>query len=191
MLIKEWARVRIIAGQARGRKLKAPKGMDTRPTSGRVKEAIFNVLSPQIATSKVLDVFAGTGAMGIEALSRGAEKAVFIEKRRDAWLTVKENLQATGLGAYAEVYKGDFSVVLPRLDDKFDIIFIDPPYNQGFVQPAIALIATKRLLSPMGVIVLETDAKHKEIIEAEGLKLVKESVYGDTAVLYYEQGICN
>lgn len=183
--------MRIIAGQARGRKLKAPKGMDTRPTSGRVKEAIFNVLSPQIATSKVLDVFAGTGAMGIEALSRGAEKAVFIEKRRDAWLTVKENLQATGLGAYAEVYKGDFSVVLPRLDDKFDIIFIDPPYNQGFVQPAIALIATKRLLSPMGVIVLETDAKHKEIIEAEGLKLVKESVYGDTAVLYYEQGICN
>lgn len=177
--------MRVITGQARGHRLKAPKGIDTRPTSDRVKEAIFNVLSGKTGSGMVLDVFAGTGGLGIEALSRGAAGAVFIEKNFLAYKSLKENLTRTGFSGQARVYREDFAVVLPRLKEKFRIIFLDPPYNQGLVQPAISLIEGFELLAPQGVVVLETSARQKEVPKEETIKLVKETAYGDTAVLYY------
>lgn len=178
--------MRVIAGLARGYRLKAPKGTDTRPTSDRVKEAIFNVLSSKVINSKVLDMFAGTGGMGIEALSRGANKAVFVEKRRQTWIVLKENLVHTGLFASSEIYLSDFSHVLPRLEDRFDLVFLDPPYGKGYIQPACLLIMKHVLLNSGGIIVVETASKEKELPELANVNLVKESIYGDTAVLYYQ-----
>ncbi|MEL7564509.1 MAG: 16S rRNA (guanine(966)-N(2))-methyltransferase RsmD [Dehalobacterium sp.] len=178
--------MRVISGQARGRILKAPKGFATRPTSDRVKEAIFNVLSSKIAGSAVLDVFAGTGGLGIEALSRGAEHAVFIEKNREAWLTVQKNLDITGFSKYAQVFLGDFALILSRLKKKFDLVFLDPPYNKNLIQPAVSLIIGLGLLKDYGVIIVETNSKLREQPELAEITLVKESVYGDTAVLYYQ-----
>lgn len=178
--------MRVISGQAKGRKLKAPKGFVTRPTSDRVKEAIFNVLTSKILGSYVLDVFAGTGGLGIEALSRGAEHAVFIEKNREAWLVVQDNLTITGFSNYAHIYLGEFSVILSRLKEKFDLVFLDPPYNQNLIQPAVSLILDLGLLNNHGVIIIETNSKLKEVPESKEIYLIKESVYGDTAVLYYQ-----
>lgn len=177
--------MRVIAGQARGRRLKAPKGMNTRPTSDRVKEAVFNVLAGRLNQSRVLDVFAGSGAMGIEALSRGAQRAVFIEKNHRAWLTLKENLLLTGFAELAQIYRGDYVNILPELNGTFDIAILDPPYNRGFIQPAASLITSLGLLEPDGLIVVETNAKSRETPDVKMLKLLKDSVYGDTAVLYY------
>ncbi|ATW24666.1 16S rRNA (guanine(966)-N(2))-methyltransferase RsmD [Candidatus Formimonas warabiya] len=178
--------MRVISGQARGRRLKAPKGNTTRPTSDRVKEAIFNVLAFKLDGSRILDVFAGTGGLGIEALSRGAQEAVFIEKNRAPWLILKENLLSTGLSSKGRLILGDFAVVLPQLEGRFDIAFLDPPYNRGFIQPAVSLIIQSGLLDAQGVIVVETNAREKELPDPGVISLVKESVYGDTAVLYYQ-----
>jgi 16S rRNA (guanine966-N2)-methyltransferase len=178
--------VRVISGQARGRILRAPKGFATRPTSDRVKEAIFNVISSRVAGSTVLDVFAGTGGLGIEALSRGAEAAVFIEKNRKAWLTIKENLARTGFESRARVFFGDFAQVLPGLKVSFDLIFIDPPYQKGQVDRAVSLIFAHGLLKDQGLLIIETATKEKEMPSRTEITLLKESVYGDTAVLYYQ-----
>ncbi|MGI6678762.1 MAG: 16S rRNA (guanine(966)-N(2))-methyltransferase RsmD [Dehalobacterium sp.] len=178
--------MRVISGDAKGRKLKAPKGLDTRPTSDRVKEAIFNVLAAKIPCSSVLDVFAGTGGLGIEALSRGAKLAHFIEKDRDAALIVKHNLLHTGLNAHAQVFQGDFTYLLGKLKEKYDLIFLDPPYHQGLVRQAVSLIIKHGLLKEHGVIIIETGTKEKELPQEEEIALVKESVYGDTSVLYYQ-----
>lgn len=178
--------MRIISGKARGRRLTAPKGFATRPTSDRVKEAIFNVLSAKIAGSSVIDVFAGTGGLGIEALSRGAAHAIFIEKKREAWSVVKKNLAITGFNNCAQVFLGDFTFVLPRLKEKSDLVFLDPPYNQGLIQPAVSLIIGLDLLKEDGVIIIETNSKLKEHPQSEKITLGKEYLYGDTAVLYYQ-----
>lgn len=178
--------MRVISGQAKGRKLKAPKGSATRPTSDRVKEAIFSVLSPKIMESNILDVFAGTGGLGIEALSRGANHAVFIEKNREAWLTVRDNLAVTGFDTRSEVFFGDFSSILPQMQERFDLIFLDPPYNKDLIGSAVSLIISLQLLKEQGVIIIETNSKQQEVPASEEIILVKESVYGDTAVLYYQ-----
>lgn len=178
--------MRVISGQARGRILKAPRGYRTRPTADRVKEAIFNVLSLKIRGSQVLDVFAGSGGLGIEALSRGAEHCVFIEKNREAWLTVQKNLVRTGFDRQAKVYFGDFASVLSSLEQSFDLIFLDPPYHQGLVQKAVTLIIDCGLLKEDGVIIIETAGKQMELPGNQEITLKKETVYGDTAVLYYQ-----
>jgi len=178
--------LRVISGVCRGRRLKAPRGMATRPTADRVKEAVFNVLAQQVRGSRVLDVFAGTGALGIEALSRGADEAVFIDNNRAAWQALQDNLQSSGLWEQSSVFYGDFAKVLPRLTGGFDIIFLDPPYNQGLVAPAAMLVVAGRLLRADGVLVLETNSGQRELPDIRQLKLLKESNYGDTAVIYYE-----
>ena len=147
--------MRVITGSARGRRLRELEGMETRPTTDRVKEGIFSALQFDIEGRRVLDLFAGTGQMGIEALSRGAASAVFVDRRADAVKLIRENLKVTELTDRAQVVAGDSMEYLSRLREKFDIIFLDPPYEAGLLEPAIAHIARFDILNPHGIIVAE------------------------------------
>ena len=119
--------MRVIGGEFRSRKLKTPSGLDTRPTPDRLRETLFNILAPRIIGVTFIDAYAGTGAVGIEALSRGAARAIFVEKNRAAVEVIRDNLRALGVEDRAEVYTGKTSWVLERLDA--DIVFLDPPYQ--------------------------------------------------------------
>ena len=147
--------MRIIAGKYRGKRLIAPTGRGTRPTSDKVRESIFNILSSRGLTGgKVLDLFAGTGALGIEAMSRGADSAVFVEKNPEAATVVRKNLSALGIDA--KVYNTDYKVALRKLEGRqFDLIFLDPPYAQREESSLLKEISSKRLLADGGCIVLE------------------------------------
>ena len=129
--------MRVITGSARGRRLKELEGQETRPTTDRVKESIFNIIQFDVEGSRVLDLFAGTGQLGIEALSRGAAAAVFVEQRRDAAALVRENLKITGLTDRARVVNGEALSYLASAGEKFDIIFLDPPYAAKLWKPAL------------------------------------------------------
>ena len=147
--------MRVIAGTAGGRRLKELEGMDTRPTTDKVKESMFNILQCDLEGRRVLDLFAGTGQLGIEALSRGAASAVFVERRGDAVRLIRENLPATGLAAQARVVPGDALEFLAGQREKFDIILLDPPYEAGLLEPVLERIAGFDILSPHGIIVAE------------------------------------
>ncbi len=187
--------MRVIAGQAKGRHLHAPKGMSTRPTADRVKEAIFSVIAAYLDQSIVLDAFAGTGALGLEALSRGAKEAILIERNKKTFEVLKANIDLTGLeGAY--VYCADCLTLLNHLPNTkhlqpFDLIFLDPPYGKGWIKKAVALILQKNILEREGILIIETSQKDKgqdiKDLFGLGLLVVKQSDYGDTAVLYCKQ----
>ena len=148
--------MRVISGSARGRRLKELEGMETRPTTDRVKEAIFNIIQFDIEGRRVLDLFAGTGQMGIEALSRGASSAVFVEQRRDAAILVRENLKLTQLTDRGQVVCGEAISYLSAAREKFDLIFIDPPYAAKLWESALETIARFDILSNHGIIVCES-----------------------------------
>ena len=150
--------MRVITGSARGRRLKELEGMETRPTTDRVKEDMFNVLQFDIEGRRVLDLFAGTGQLGIECLSRGAVSAVFVDRRADAVKLIRENLKITELSDRARVVSGDSMEYLKSLREKFDVILLDPPYEAGLLEPAIAHIAKFDILAPHGIIVAEHPA---------------------------------
>ena len=147
--------MRIIAGALKGRRLKPPTWVGLRPTSGKLRETLFNVLSPRIAGSRLLDGYAGTGAIGIEAISRGAAHVTFVDQDGRAAALIGENLQACAVVAGYTIEQGDVAVVLARIprDAGFDVIVLDPPY--GLSEVAEVLDAAGRLLGPDGVIVLE------------------------------------
>ena len=147
--------MRVITGSARGRRLKELEGMETRPTTDRVKEGMFSALQFDIEGRRVLDLFAGTGQLGIECLSRGAASAVFVDRRPDAVKLIKENLKVTDLSDRARVVSGDSMEFLKSLREKFDIILLDPPYAAGLLEPAIAHIARFDILHPHGIMVAE------------------------------------
>ncbi len=148
--------MRVITGTARGRKLKSLEGLETRPTADRVKEGIFNIIQFDLEGRRVLDLFAGTGQMGIEALSRGAASAVFVEQRRDAATLVRDNLKTTGLSEHGRVVCGDALAFLASAKEKFDIIFIDPPYAAKLWDNALDAISRFDILSNHGIIVCES-----------------------------------
>ena len=150
--------MRVITGSARGRRLKELEGMETRPTTDRVKEGMFNVLQFDIEGRRVLDLFAGPGQLGIECLSRGAVSAVFVDRRADAVKLIRENLKITELSDRARVVSGDSMEYLKSLREKFDVILLDPPYEAGLLEPAIAHIAKFDILAPHGIIVAEHPA---------------------------------
>ena len=147
--------MRVITGSARGRRLKELEGMETRPTTDRVKEGLFNVLQFDIEGRRVLDLFAGTGQLGIECLSRGAAEAVFAERRPDALKLIRENLKVTELSDRARVVAGDSMEFLSTTKEKFDIILLDPPYASGLLEEALKLIAKRDLLNPHGIVTAE------------------------------------
>lgn len=171
--------MRVIAGSAKRIQLKTIKGLETRPTTDRIKETLFNMIAPWICGCSFLDLFAGSGGIGIEALSRGAEEAVFVEKNRAAVSVIRENLKVTRLEEHAEVIQADVSAGLHRLSGRqFDYIFMDPPYQGKFENSTLKLIGELGLLRDDGMIIveaaLETDF---EYLSSLGYSLVKEKKY--------------
>ncbi|GAV25004.1 methyltransferase [Carboxydothermus islandicus] len=178
--------MRIITGEARGRKLIAPKGLKTRPTSDRVKEAMFNILGYRVIDAVVLDGFAGTGNLGLEALSRGAKFSYFIEADREAFSCLRRNIENLGYGDRAKAVLGDIFKVLPKINEKFNLIFLDPPYGHGFEERAVLTILQLGLLKENGLIVVETAKKIGLNISHEKLVLIREAVYGSTLIGFYQ-----
>lgn len=129
--------MRVISGKARGVSLKTPNGMATRPTADRVKEALFSIIQFDIPGANVLDLFGGTGQLGIEALSRGAKRAVFVDEREDACRLIRENLKRTKLENDGQVIRSDYLAYLRNCHTKFDIILLDPPYAEVFLENAL------------------------------------------------------
>ena len=154
--------MRIIAGIAKRTVLAAPKGLDTRPTSDMAKESLFNILSGEIHGARFLDLFCGSGAIGLEAISRGAKEAVFVENAAHAISALLQNLEKTKLADYAEVLRMPVAKALDSLSAsgrQFDIIFLDPPYDTTLLQETIDKLADTNILAKHGVIIAETDSK--------------------------------
>lgn len=150
--------MRVITGTARGRKLGQLEGMETRPTTDQVKESIFNIIQFDIEGRRVLDLFAGTGQLGIEALSRGAEKCVFVDQRRDAINLVRANLKACQLTDRARVVQGDSIGFLSTCAESFHLVFLDPPYATNLLENALKKIAEIDMLAENGIIICESPA---------------------------------
>ena len=179
--------MRVITGSARGCHLKELEGMETRPTTDRVKEGLFNIIQFDIEGRKVLDLFAGTGQLGIECLSRGAASAGFVDRRADAVKLIRENLKATKLSDRARVVSGDSMEFLKSLREQFDLIFLDPPYEAGLLEPAIAHIARFDILSPHGIIVAEHPAGRTLPALAEPYRLHRTYRYGKIGLTVYRR----
>ncbi len=150
--------LRVIAGSQKGRSLKAVPGRGTRPTTDKVKEAMFNIIGPYFTGGYGLDLFAGSGALGIEGLSRGLEHVIFCDVSRKALATIKENIERCGFKERAEVYRADWKKILHLMTErkeKFSVIWLDPPYEQHVYIKVLEKIASSELLAPDGVIVCE------------------------------------
>ena len=180
--------MRVITGTARGRRLKELEGMETRPTTDRVKEGMFSALQFEIEGRKVLDLFAGTGQLGIECLSRGAASAVFVDRRADAVKLIKENLKVTELQDRARVVSGDSMEFLKSLRETFDIILLDPPYAAGLLEPAIAHIARFDILAPHGIIVAEHPAEKTLPALSVPYRVHRTYRYGKIGLTIYRRG---
>jgi len=181
--------LRVIAGTAKGRRLKQVPGDDTRPIMDRVKESLFNILSTDIEEALALDLFAGTGGVGIEALSRGAARAVFVEGNRVAVQVIQENLRATGLMHRAQVVRSDVFIYL-RNDPSagFDYIHIAPPqYKNLWAETLTALDTRPAWLNPDGVAVAQIDPREFTELPLQNLTLVDERKYGSTLLCFYER----
>lgn len=168
--------MRVITGSARGRRLKTLDGQDVRPTTDRVKEAIFSILQWELPAASVLDLFAGSGQLGIEALSRGAGHCVFVDVSRDSVAVVRENLQATHLMEQATLLTTDAISYLKHCNRSFDIVLLDPPYESTLLNQALSLLSP--FLSAQGVIVCETTLHHDFAKKIDELCLQKEYRYG-------------
>ncbi|MGO0123361.1 16S rRNA (guanine(966)-N(2))-methyltransferase RsmD [Desulfothermobacter acidiphilus] len=180
--------MRITGGSAKRCRLASPKGKKTRPTSERVKGALFNILAPYLSGAHFLDLFAGTGGIGIEALSRGAERAVLVEKDPQALRLLRENLQRSGLSERAEVRGGDVLRLLPRIargEQRFDIIFLDPPYARGYEAKVLRLLVQEGLVQRNGWVIVESSARELPPDRVEQLVLRRRERYGDTALSFY------
>lgn len=184
--------MRVIGGTLRGRKLSAPRGHGTRPTADRVRESLFNVLAPTVADAAVLDLFAGSGALGIEALSRGARFAVFVESDAGACAVLRQNVERLGLQQQAHVRQARVEAAIGRLaasGQQFDLILMDPPYGSRLTRPVLAQLADEQLAAPDAVVAVEHD-RRDDVPESAGSgaqALVRFRVlqYGDTAVSLY------
>ena len=179
--------MRVISGIAKGIHLNTPKGMHTRPTADRVKEALFSILHFDLPGTQVLDLFAGTGQLGIEALSRGANRAVFVDERLDACTLVKENLVKTKFTAMATLVRSDYMTYLGRCTEKFDIIFLDPPYSEVFLENALKMITEIDILQSGGIIASEYPLGKVLPQELSEKYSAKEYRYGKTVLTLFRK----
>ena len=179
--------MRVITGKARGVVLKTPDGMATRPTSDRVKEALFNIIQFDIPTAKVLDLFGGTGQLGIEALSREAKSAVFVDEREDACRLIRENLRRTKFEQLGRVIRSDYMAYLKNCKEKFDIILLDPPYAEVFLENSLKMITEIDILQSGGIIVTERPNGKELPFEFSGYSRSKDYKYGNTLITIYRK----
>jgi len=178
--------VRVIAGKAKGRKLRSVPGDITRPITDLVKESLFNILGGEIVDALFLDLFAGTGSVGIEALSHGAWRAVFVERNRRAIETIKENLKITGLATQAEVIRDDVFRFLAREPaEKFDLIYIAPPQYKGLWSKTLLVLDEKDFLTEGGLAIAQIYPKEYTDLELKNLDLVDQRKYGSTLLCFY------
>ena len=177
--------MRVITGTAKGVQLKTPEGMLTRPTADRVKEALFSIINFDIPGAKVLDLFGGTGQLGIEALSRGAERSVFVDAREDACKLIRENLRRTKLEG--TVVRSDYMNYLNRCRETFSIIFLDPPYAEAYLENAIKRITEIDILQTDGIIVTERPVGKELPWEFDDYQRSKDYKYGKTLLTIYRK----
>jgi 16S rRNA (guanine(966)-N(2))-methyltransferase RsmD len=179
--------MRVIAGTAKGVQLKAVPGSTTRPISDRVKQALFNILAAEVPGARVLDLFAGTGSVGIEALSRHAAEAVLVEKNPRAVATIKENLSRTRLQAKATVVRADVFTYLSREPSPFDLIYVAPPQYQGLWSKTLLVLDAKSdWLCLDGQIVVQIFPKELEALNLSTLELADQRKYGSTLLCFFE-----
>ena len=179
--------MRVITGKARGVVLKTPDGMATRPTADRVKEALFSIIQFDIPGAKVLDLFGGTGQLGIEALSREAKTALFVDEREDACRLIRENLKRTKLETSARVVRSDYAAFLRNCKEQFDIIFLDPPYAEVFLENSLNLITEIDILQSGGIIVTERPVGKDLLCEFPGYPRSKDYKYSNTILTLYRK----
>ena len=168
--------------------MKTPRGMGTRPTADRIKESLFNILGYRVAGRTVLDAFAGTGALGLEALSRGASSAVFIDQVTG--VLIRENAEHTHLSEHAEILRGDVFAQLQRLSAagrRFNLVFCDPPYHKGLWQRALVFFDTKEILQPDAIVIVEHGLDEEELPELVSLERVRNQRYGAATQLSFFQ----
>ncbi|MBR2888797.1 MAG: 16S rRNA (guanine(966)-N(2))-methyltransferase RsmD [Oscillospiraceae bacterium] len=183
--------MRVITGTARGVVLKTPEGMQTRPTTDRVKEALFSIIQFEIPGARVLDLFGGTGQLGIEALSRGAREAVFVDAREDACRLIRENLRRTRLENRGRVVRSDYLDYLKRCREKFQIILLDPPYAEVFLENSLKMITEIDILQSGGIIVAERPLGKELPWEFPGYTRSRDYKYGNTLLTVYRKDETN
>ena len=180
--------MRIVAGTAKGRRLKTLKGMNTRPTADRIKESLFNVIYTSVKDAVVLDLFAGTGNLGCEALSRGASMVFFVDKSGLSIQTIKDNVNNLGFADRAQVYRKDVFAFLKGLSGRgptFDLIFIDPPYGEQLLVPTIELISDMDILKDDGMVIAEHSAMDSIPQSIGQFRIKRQKMYGSTAVTFF------
>lgn len=182
--------MRIISGKARGTKLYTLEGLETRPTLDRVKESIFNIIQNEIENSVVLDLFAGSGAIGLEMLSRGAKKAVLCDKSKDAIEIIKKNIEKTHMKESVELYNLDYKECIKKIQNqKFDLIYIDPPYNTNFISQALKEIVELDIMKKESIVILETDDEVRILREIENINIevIDKRKYGRATVIFLKR----
>ena len=184
--------MRVISGKARGTKLSSIESLSTRPTLDRVKESLFNIIQNNLKGAVILDLFAGSGQLGIEALSRGADKAYLCDINRDAVKMIKQNLEKTKLKDKAVVINEDYKKALRTLNtnEKFDIIFIDPPYKEDIAVDSIIEIIHESRLKENGIMIIETDEIERdlrEINKIENIKIIDQRKYGRASLIFIKE----
>ena len=179
--------MRVITGKARGVQLKTPDGMATRPTTDRVKEALFSIIQFDIPTARVLDLFGGTGQLGIEALSRGAKFSVFVDQGAQACALIRENLKRSGFQTQGKVVRSDYMAYLRSCKEMFDIILLDPPYAEVFLENALKTITEIDILETGGIIVAERPVNKELPFDFPGYVRSKDYKYGKTLLTLYRK----
>ena len=177
--------MRIITGEYRGRRLESPAGYDVRPTSDKVKEAVFNIIMNEVWDATCVDLFAGTGNLGLEALSRGAKKCYFGDNSRESINLIKNNVKMCRAEDKSVIIAGDYSKILGRINEKVDIFLLDPPYQDGLYENCLEIIDSLDLLSEEGIIVAEHGVRDYVPETVGSLEIIKERKYGKIMVTIY------
>lgn len=182
--------MRIIAGKARGTKLYTLEGEKTRPTLDRVKESLFNIIQNEIQDAVFLDLFSGSGAIGLEAVSRGAKKAILCDKSKEACMIIRKNMEKTHALENVELYQTEFKELLKsKIQEKLDIVFLDPPYKTNFAIEAVRIILEKDLLSENAIIIIETDDSNRILEDLKNINCEIKDVrkYGRAYLIFLKR----
>ena len=179
--------MRVVAGRAKGVALKTPDGMLTRPTSDRVKEAMFSIIQFDIPGSAVLDLFGGTGQLGIEAISRGAKCATFVDCREDACRLIRENLKRAGMEREGKIVRMDYMDFFKKNKETFDIVLLDPPYAEEYLENSLKMITEIDILQSGGIIIAERPLGKDLLQNLEGFTRSRDYKYGNTLLTVYRK----